>query len=124
MRLPSILLDIVLSRINTAQIMCRPFRFYSEPSTRPPRGFDITLRLTMTYSVDNKEGYGVDHRLPSLVTTYPVFHSEVFVVRLRPIVLYLWSRGKAIVLLRQAHAVADVDAPSSRLWFVPQCEHC
>ena len=80
--LPVILRDTAQPCINTARKGCRHSRNTAKTSTKPPRRFDAALRPTITYFIDNKEGYGVDHRLPPLLTNVLVFQAELFGVQI------------------------------------------
>jgi hypothetical protein len=60
---------------------CRHVVFSRSLFFRPPRVYDVSLRPSITYSIDYKEGYGVDRSFASLVATCMVFPAELFGVR-------------------------------------------
>jgi hypothetical protein len=47
--------DTAKTRMDTAQKRPIPFKILQKIATRPPRRFDVTLRPTITYSVDYEE---------------------------------------------------------------------
>lgn len=79
----AILLDTAQPRMNTARKGVDTQKIIQLVFLR-----DATFRCiaapTMTYFIDNKEGYGVDRRLSSLVASCHVFPAKLFGVRQSP----------------------------------------
>lgn len=54
--------------------------FGQEFARLPPRGFDVQLRPTMIYPIDNRVGYSILTAVGTGVALYAVSHTVLYVV--------------------------------------------